>query len=73
MPIPNLKMTSARRKPTLAEQSGDLLTEADLPSQALTSPAQLGRDNGNRVVDCVTLDGDGLASHAIAYYAGAQQ
>jgi SnoaL-like domain len=31
------------------------------------------RDNGNRVVDCVTLDSDGLASHAIAYYAGAQQ
>src|SRR5271154_2302425 len=45
MPIPNLKMASARRKPTLAEteqQSEDLLTEADLPSQALTSPAQLG-------------------------------
>jgi ketosteroid isomerase-like protein len=31
------------------------------------------RNNGNRVVDCVTLDSDGLASHAIAYYAGAQQ
>jgi hypothetical protein len=45
MPIPNLKMATARRKPTLAEteqQSKDLLTEADLPSQALTSPAQLG-------------------------------
>src|SRR5271163_2044930 len=45
MPIPNLKMASARRKPTLAQteqQSEDLLTEADLPSQALTSPAQLG-------------------------------
>jgi hypothetical protein len=45
MPIPNLKMAPARRKPTLAEteqQSEDLLTEADLPSQALTSPAQLG-------------------------------
>src|SRR5271155_488693 len=45
MPIPNLKTAPARRKPTLAEpeqQSEDLLTEADLPSQALTSPAQLG-------------------------------
>ena len=45
MPIPNLKRAPARRKPTLAEteqQSEDLLTEADLPTQALTSPAQLG-------------------------------
>ncbi len=31
------------------------------------------RDNGNRVVDCVTLNSDGLASQAIAYYASAQQ
>ncbi len=31
------------------------------------------RDNGNRVVDCVTLNRDGLASHAIAYYAGTQR
>lgn len=31
------------------------------------------RDNGNRVVDCVTLNRNGLASHAIAYYAGTQR
>jgi len=31
------------------------------------------RDNGNRVVDCVTLDSNGLASHAIAYYSTVQR
>lgn len=31
------------------------------------------RDNGNRVIDCVTLNGAGKAAKVTAYYAGAQR
>jgi ketosteroid isomerase-like protein len=32
-----------------------------------------GRENGNRVIDCVVLNDAGLAAKVIAYYAGAQR